>query len=309
MDVLVTGGTGFIGSKLCRELADRGHHVTALARNPNDDGVPEGVTAAVGDVTALDSIREHFEGMDVVVNLVSLSPLFRPKGGKSHMGVHYEGTKNVLAACEEHGVPRIVQMSGPGADPDAPTEYLRAKGLAEEAVRDSGLDYVIFRPSVVFGDGAEFLRFSRLVAPWPVAPLPGGDDVKFQPIWVGDLAPMMADAVEDDAYEGDYDIAGPETLTLEEVTRLAWREKGKSITLLPMPMALADVGLTVLGAVGGPLGADQARSLKLDLTIADNDIDAFGVDEADLTTLEDYVGVELSESDRRRDRGVPTSAD
>lgn len=294
MKVLVTGGTGFIGRTLCAALHERGHDVTSLARDPDPDVLPEGVETAVGDVTAYDSIEGAFEGQDAVVNLVALSPLFQPPSGTTHMTVHYGGTEHVLEAMEAHEVGRLVQMSALGADPDGPTEYIRAKGLAEELVREADVESVIVRPSVVFGDGGEFIPFSRKLTPGPlVKVLPGGGKTRFQPIHVDDLVPMLADAVEDDEHTGEtYEIGGPEVLTLADVTRLAYRAKGKSVTIAPMPMGLAKIGLAVAGPMPMiPMGPDQARSLEFDNTVSDNDITAFGVDPDSLTTLQEYLDI------------------
>ena len=292
MNVLVAGGSGFIGHVLCRELVDRGHDVTILSRSPADDDLPEGVSTAMGNVSAYDSIEGHFSGRDAVVNLVALSPLFRPSGGEEmHDRIHRLGTENVVRAAEEHDVPRLMQMSGLGAAPDAPTHYLRAKGRAEEIVRGSDLDWTIVRPSIIFGDGGEFVRFTKLVALPYVTALPGGGKTRFQPIWVEDVVPILADAATEDEHAGrTYEIGGPEVLTLAEVARLAHGADGRPVNVIPIPMPLARIGLTVLGAIpGAPMGADQYRSLTLDNTVAENDIAAFGVDESDLTTLREYL--------------------
>jgi len=292
MKILVVGGSGFIGSHLCRELKDRGHSVTALSRSPGNDDLPTGISKAMGNVTAYDSMHEAFDGMDVAVNLVALSPLFKPSGGdEMHDRVHRQGTENVVRACEEHGVSRLVQMSALGADPNGDTAYIRSKGQAEELVTSSSLDWVIFRPSVVFGDGGEFVSFTKKLAPPYFTPLPGGGKTRFQPIWVEDLVPMLADACEDDDHVGEtYEIGGPERLTLAEVAETIHGAAGRSVTVVPVPMALAGVGLSVAGKVPGfPMGADQYRSLKFDNTTADNAIGAFGVSEADLTTLGSYL--------------------
>jgi NADH dehydrogenase len=292
MRVLVVGGSGFIGSYLCRELKERGHSVTALSRSPGNDQLPTGVAKAMGNVTAYDSMHEAFDGMDVAVNLVALSPLFKPSGGdEMHDRVHRQGTENVVRACEEHGVSRLVQMSALGADPNGDTAYIRAKGEAEELVRESSLDWVIFRPSVVFGEGGEFVSFTKKLAPPYVTPLPGGGKTRFQPIWVRELVPMLADACEDDEHVGKtYEIGGPERLTLAEVAKVIHGAEGRSVTVVPVPMGLAGVGLSVAGKVPGfPMGADQYRSLKFDNTTTDNDVGAFGIDESDLTTLGEYL--------------------
>jgi NADH dehydrogenase len=366
MHVLVVGGTGFVGQHLCRELHERGHVVTAMARNPGEATLPGGIDTVRGDVTAYDSIEGAFEGQDAVVNLVALSPLFKPKGGDdAHFAVHRDGTQNVLRAAETHGVPTLVQLSALGADPDGETAYIRSKGLAEAAVRDSALEWVIFRPSVIFGEGGEFVSFTKKLATPYLTPLPGGGKTRFQPIWVGDIVPMFADAVEgtlpdeaaaeagteeagtdeagtDDEDEeasteeenGDagideaeaeagtdeedgedgpdgagsrssvgpsgnphagqiYEIGGPEVLTLAEVARLAHAADGKPVDVVPIPMALAGIGLRLADFVpGAPMGSDQFRSLQFDNTTDDNDVAAFGVSTEGLTTLASYLGVD-----------------
>ncbi|WP_276252539.1 complex I NDUFA9 subunit family protein [Halomontanus rarus] len=296
MKVLVAGGTGFIGSNLCEELADRGHEVTALSRSPDGGSLPPGVEPAMGDVSAYESIAETVADHDAVVNLVSLSPLFQPSGDATHEGVHLRGTENLVRAAEDGGVERFVQMSGNGADPNSPIEFIRTKGEAERVVRESALEWVIFRPSVVFGDGDEFVGFTKLVTTPYVTALPGGGKTRFQPIWVGDLVPILADSLEGDKHVGEtYEIGGPEVLSLADVTKLAYEADGKSVTILPVPLSLAKIGFTALSPVPFvPFGPDQARSLKMDNTIADNDVTAFGRTEAELRTLGSYLGLERS---------------
>ncbi|MFQ3293329.1 MAG: hypothetical protein ACI9PP_001139 [Halobacteriales archaeon] len=288
MEILVTGGTGFVGSHLCNELADRGHAVTALARTPDGESLADEVDTAVGDVTAYDSIEEAFEGQDSIVNLVALSPLFKPKGGdQAHFEVHLGGTENVVRAAEAHGIDRIVQMSALGADPSGPTAYIRAKGQAETVVRESALDWVVVRPSVIFGERGEFVSFTKKLTPPGIAGLPGGGKTKFQPIWIRDLVPILADSVEADAHIGEsYEIGGPETLTLKQVAKLV---RGR-VAVIPIPMAVAGFGLTIAGSIPGfPMGRDQYRSLKFDNTTDDNAVAAFGVDQIELQTLSDYL--------------------
>lgn len=292
MQVLVAGGNGFIGVNLVDELLDRNHDVTVLARNPDAAALPAAVETVSGDVTAYDSIESALDGQDVVVNLVALSPLFKPKGGNEmHDEVHRHGTENLVRAAEEHDVDRFVQMSALGADPDGPTAYIRAKGQAETHVMESELDWVIVRPSVVFGEGGEFVSFTKKLAPPYVSPLPGGGKTSFQPIWVGDLVPMLADAVEDDDHVGEiYELGGPDVLTLADVAKLAHGADGRSVTVLPVPMSLAGIGLSVAGSIPGfPMGADQYRSLKFDNTTDENAVSAFDTDEADLTSLRAHL--------------------
>jgi len=311
MHVLVVGGTGFVGTRLCETLAARGHDVTALARDPTDaafsDDVPD-VSTVAGDVTDYDSIESAFEGQDAAVNLVALSPLFQPEGGDdAHDRVHRGGTEHCVQAAERHDVDRFLQLSALGADSDGRTAYIRAKGRAEELVRESGLDWTIVRPSVVFGDGGEFVGFTRLLTTPYVTGLPGGGKTRFQPIWVGDLAPMLAATVEDDAHVGaTCEIGGPEVLTLADVARAIYRSDGKSVRVLPVPMLLAGLGLTVseyLHVI--PMGRDQYRSLQFDNTTEDNDVDAFGVESSDLRTLDAHLSGVAGRGEAESTAGLP----
>lgn len=300
MQVLVIGGDGFLGRHLCSELDERDHDVTSLSREPDPSVLPEDVDTVSGDVTEYDSLVGAFEGVDVAINLVALSPLFTPKGGEEmHDVIHLGGTENAVAAAEEHGVERFVQLSALGADPNGATHYIRAKGRAEDVVENGDPEHVIFRPSVVFGEGGEFVGFTKrlkkLFAPAvPLYPLPGGGKkTRFQPIWVGDLVPMIADAVEEDSHTDEtYEVGGPEVLTLREITELVYASEGKSITIVPLPMGLAGVGLKTLSVLPGfPMGGDQYRSLNIDNVVTGNEIDAFDTGVDDLTTLAAYLGV------------------
>jgi len=149
----------------------------------------------------------------------------------------------------------------------------------------------------VFGEGGEFVSFTKrlkgLFAPGvPFYPLPGGGTTRFQPVWVGDLVPMIAAALEGGHAGETYELGGPETLTLREVVELVYESEGRSVSVVGLPMALAGVGLSVMDVLpGAPMGKDQYRSLQFDNTTSKNEVGAFGVDAGDLTTLSAYLGV------------------
>ncbi|WP_290818722.1 complex I NDUFA9 subunit family protein [Halovivax sp.] len=290
MDVLVAGGTGFIGSALCAELVDRGHEVAALAREPADAHLPARVDATAGDVTEPESLAEAVAGRDAIVNLVSPSPLF-DLPDEAYESVHLGGTENLVRAAADADVDRFVQVSGLGVDPEAETAYLRAKGRAERVVRESSLGGVIVRPSIVFGEGSEFLWFVKLITTPYVTALPGGGRTRYQLIWVGDLAPMLADCVDQKERAGEtYELGGPEELSLAQVTRQVYAAEGRSVRIVPVPMSISKAGMVLADPIPFvPFGADQGRALDLDNTVADNDVTAFGVTTDELTTLASYL--------------------
>ncbi|SIR77056.1 complex I NDUFA9 subunit family protein [Natronorubrum thiooxidans] len=293
MNVLVAGGTGFIGTALCTELHERGHEVTALSRDPRGSDLPAEIERSRGNVSAYDSIAGTVAGHDAVVNLVALSPLYKPPSGVDHETVNLGGTANLVQAAEDGDVDRFVQMSALGADPDGDTDYIRTKGEAETLVRNSHLEWTIFRPSVVFGGGSEFVEFTKQLTTPYVTGLPGGGTTRFQPIWVGDLVPMLADALEDAKHVGEtYEVAGPQIVTLADATELVYEAEGKSVSIFSIPMPLAKLGLTAADPLPFvPFGADQARSLEQHNTVVTNDVTAFGRSEDDLTTFGESLGL------------------
>jgi NADH dehydrogenase len=270
--------------------------VTALSRSPGEADLPPAVETAEGDVTEYASIVDVFDGQEAVYNLVALSPLYKTKGNLTHDRVHLGGTENAVRAAEEADVSRFVQMSALDADPDATTAYLRAKGQAEEVVRESDLDWTIFRPSVVFGEGGEFVPFTKTLTTPYVTALPGGGKTRFQPIYLGDLVRILADGLAEEHARQTYEIGGPEVLTLAAVTKLAYRAEGASVSIVPIPMALSSIGLALAGLLPFvPFGRDQARSLRVENTAADNDVAVFGLEESGLTTLQEYLGIAEAE--------------
>lgn len=292
MDVLVAGGDGFVGRNVCAELVGRGHAVTSLSRTPDPDVLPDAVELVTGDVTDYDSIEGAFEGKDAAVNLTALPPLHQPRPGTYHDTVCIGGVMNAVHAAEAHGVTRYVEMSSLGADPGSSIAYWRTQGLGDRVAQYSDLDWVVLRPSFIFGEGSETFAFiEQYTTPYLTVLPAGGRHPSFQPIFVEDVAVVVAEAIEGDRYVGSvYDLGGPEMLTFGEVTRLLYRAAGKPVGIVPVPMKLVKVALYAAEPLQlVPLGIDQARALEMTNVAEPNEVDAFGLDETDLMTVSTYL--------------------
>jgi len=288
MKIYVTGGTGFVGSHLAHKLAWAGHEVTLGGLSTESSiELPENVNVKQIDVTDEESL--DFSGHDAVIHLVGLSPLFKPK--IPYHKIHVEGTENVIEACKDAGISRYVHMSALGADPKGDTEYLRTKGEAQTLVENSGLDWTVFRPSVIFGEGGQFLNFTEsLLTPFITA-LPSSNP-KFQPINVEDIGDLFVEAVKDEKHIGKaYDLGGPDVYSMKEIAQMIEKSKGRFLTVLPVPMPLVKIGMLTSEKLGLKFGMDQYRSLKQDNVVENNDVEAFRKSVDEMERLESYLGL------------------
>ena len=288
MKVYVTGGTGFVGSHLAHKLIWAGHDVTLGGLST--EGVidlPEDAEVEEIDVTKPETL--DFSGHDAVIHLVGLSPLFEPK--VPYHNIHVEGTENVMEACEEADINRYIHMSALGADAEGDTEYLRTKGEAQTLVENSDLDWTVFRPSVIFGEGGQFIDFTEsLLTPFVTA-LPGANP-KFQPLYVEDIGDLFVETVEDEKHiHQTYDLGGPEVRSMKDIAKLIERSKGRDLTILPVPMPFVEIGMKVSEQMGLKFGMDQYRSLKKNNIVEENDVKNFRKSVDEMETLSDYLGL------------------
>ena len=281
--VVVLGGSGFVGRRLVARLLADGHRVCVLSRDAaTRDRVPAGAGHRVGDVYDPAFLGEAFAGADAVVNLVGILNE-RGDDGRGFRKVYVELADAAIDAMRTAGVRRLLQMSALHAG-DGASHYLRARGEAEARVVASGLDWTLFRPSVIAGPGdGLFCRFAGLLRFAPGLPL-GGADVRFQPVWVGDVAEAFARALLDDATIGQrYDLVGPEVMTLGGIVRLTAQTLGWRRFVLPLPGALgrlqAEVGEHLPGK---PISRDNWRSLRQDSTSDDNGLPKLGIAPTDV---------------------------
>lgn len=276
--VLVTGANGFVGSHLVPALVDGGHHVLALVRD--DDGAAQvqrrlapGQRASVeirrGDVTRPDSLPAALEGADAVLHLAAIARDW--DGGATLRLVNTEGTRNILAASGAAGVRRFVHLGALGVIDDPLLHYASSKATAMALVRESGLDWTILSPSLLFGPRDGFFNIlAGLVRMSPgIMPITGKGDARFQPLAIGDLAKATVLTLGDDATVGrEYLLGGPRHWTYREIVEEVLRGMGKRRLLVPMPVALIRIvaGASEAVRLPFPVATDQLRQLKLDNT-------------------------------------------
>jgi uncharacterized protein YbjT (DUF2867 family) len=241
--ILVTGGTGFIGTEIVRQLHAAGHRLRLLVRDPKSAEAlarQTGAELATGDILSPTSLETAMQGVTGVVHLVGI---IHEIDGATFEKVHVEGTRNVVAAAQHARVARFLHMSALGTRANARSRYHQTKFEAEEIVRASGLAWTIFRPSVVYGPGDQFLtvfdrflRFPFHCLTFRTLPLIGGGETHLQPVPVQEAALCFTRALANPLAVGKtYDLCGPEPLTLQEILATLVEARGKTWTVDGFP--------------------------------------------------------------------------
>ncbi len=264
MKVFVTGSTGFVGNHVLHELLAKGHQINALVRPGSEYKVkrPDEVETVPGTVEETGDLTQGMKGCDAVIHLVGIIRAF-PSKGITFESLHTEATANVVAAAKETGVTRLLHMSALGAREDGPTAYLRTKFAAEELVRQSALNYTIFRPSLIFGRGGEAIKMFAEMVKKIVVPIIGDGKYRFQPVSVATVAQGFAKALEfEEAHGKTLDVGGPDNVTFDEIMDTLARVMGKTIVKVHVPVfPLKMVTSALQGAPGYPLSTDQITML------------------------------------------------
>ena len=265
MNILILGGSGFVGRALCSKLVAVGHSITVPTRKRDNARalfpLPS-VTVIEADIFDPVSLTQLAYGMDVVINLVGIL-------NGNFERAHVTLTENAIAACKAAGVSRYVHMSALGASADAPSAYQQSKATAEAAVRASGLDFTIFAPSVIFGRGDSFLtKFANLAGFLPplMPMLLPGASARFQPVWVDDVArAFVASLADESTYGQRFELVGPTVYTLRELVAYVMTLAQKKHMVIGLPGFATAMLASVLQYVPTqPLTPDNVKSMSLD---------------------------------------------
>jgi len=288
--VCILGGSGFVGRAVADHLAAGSVRVRVVPRSRPRAmplAVLPTVELVVADANDTPDLVRCFEGMDAVVNLVGI---LHESGRATFQQCHAELPRKVVEACHSAGVRHLLHMSALGADPNGPSRYQRSKGAGELEVRRGAppLAFTIFRPSVIFGEGDDFLNtFAMIARRFPVIPLAGAH-ARFQPIWVEDVARCFAGALGNPRTFGEsYDLAGPKQYTLEELVRYVAKLLGRDPAIIPLSGMAARLQAALLQFVPGPMKMtpDNLDSMRVD-NVSPHPFPAiFGFDPAPLEVI------------------------
>jgi uncharacterized protein YbjT (DUF2867 family) len=267
--VFVTGATGFVGRSVIQALRSDGYVVRCLVRRGSERDLRglEAVERVEGDILVRRGLEEGMAGCQAVVHLVGIIRE-RPTAGTTFEMVHTQGTINVLEAAMAAGIRRLLHMSALGSRPGARARYHQTKWAAEEAVRASGLAWTIFRPSIIYGRGDEFVTMlARMVERSPVVPVIGSGRQRLQPVPVEHVAEGFARALALPATEKHvYEVGGPDQLTMVELLDAIGSALGhRRVRKAHVPLRFMRTVARILHRLPGfPVTPDQLRMLEED---------------------------------------------
>lgn len=265
--IFLTGGTGFVGSAIRAQLKDRPVRLLVRNRAAADRLAGPNVEVVVGDVTRPESLRGAMDGCEAVIHLVAI---IAEEGGVTFDGIIRQGTVNVVAEAKRAGIVRFIQMSAMGTRHDPQYGYFEAKWQAEQSVIGSGIPWTIFRPSVIFGPGDEFINtLAGLVKAAPVIPVVGDGKSKFQPVSVSEVASAFVRALDDPATAGHiYDLGGGKIYEYQEMLSVIAAKLGLKKPMVKVPIAfmkpVVNLSKPLPKALRPPVTSEQLKMLSVD---------------------------------------------
>ncbi len=273
--LLLTGATGQVGSALLGRLLADGADVRCLVRDPRRLGARRvRVQIALGDLTDPPSFRNAMRGVDTVVHLAA-AIRDQPRGSIEELnGI---ATWRMVQAAERAGVERFLFFSALGAATHNRARLLRAKALAERAVREADLRTIVLSPSIVYAPGDPWLTLLERLSLLPAMPVSGRGRAVYQPIWTEDVADCAIAALRDPELAGSFELAGPQTLSHSEIVRIVLRARRRRRALVHVPTAAVSRALRLLETVAGPRAFatwDEAELMEVSMVSARGTADA-----------------------------------
>lgn len=253
--ILITGATGYIGRHLVSRLVAQGERPRCLVRNIKRASsiLPAGTLEFVqGDTTSPASLGTAVQGVDTIVHTAFITADLKQSAGNRYQETNVQGTANLVEAAKKAGVKRIIVISGLGTKPDKPGSYMQGRYLAEKMVKESGLDWTIIQPSVLFGKDAPFIKgLTDLIRTAPVVPLIGGGKIMFQPIYVEDVVTVIIKVLQEPERTKNktYTIGGPAYYSFTQIIDALLQAMHKKRIRVSAPTPLVGIGAAVMEAV------------------------------------------------------------
>lgn len=254
MRVLLLGGSGFVGRALMRQLSAQGHQIRVLVRRAERQRdlwlIPNVTVMPIEHFSDL-QLRKALRGQDAVINLIGI---LHESGKATFRSVHVDLVRKLAIACEVEGVKRLIHVSALGASEEAPSRYLRSKAEAESLLLHSDLEVTILRPSVMFGEGDKFIhQFAKLLAKTSAMPVVCPKSL-LSPVWVEDVANIMAQALVDKSSIGQtYEVCGGRVYTLMELWQLIAEVSQRRVYFMALPDGLSRLLARVMGWMPSPM--------------------------------------------------------
>ncbi len=254
-----------MGRNLVERLLAEDHGVTVLTHSEPGEGFFTGdVRLSRGSVDDLSSLESAFRGAQAVYHLVGIIAETKQKTFEKTV---VAGTNNVIEACRRTGVRKLIYLSAMGTTENARTEYHRTKFLAEQAVVTSGIDYVIYRPSVIYGLDDGFVSLLvRLLKSSPVTPVIGDGKYELQPVYIDDLVSALVQGLTKSEANGKIiEIGGPEKLEYLRILSIIKRVLKKKRVNFHIPLWVMKPMAGVMEKVmrPAPINRDQLEMMVM----------------------------------------------
>ena len=289
MKIAITGASGFVGGNLVKALLQTDHQIVSLVHRKKPEYIGlNNIRSLEIDINNFESLNEALKDIDIVFHLVGI--IVETKS-QTFIKTVINGTKNIVAACQKNNVKKIIYLSALGTSKKGETNYFRSKWIAEEIIRHSGLDYIILRPSTIFGEGDKFINMlADMIGRFPIIPMIGNGSYMMQPIYVGDLSNIMIQCLNNEmALNKTIELGGPEQISFKAIIALLKKIVNRKRVNVYIPIWMAKTAAFILEIFmkPSPVTKDQIKMLVAGNICSCKELDKmFNIE---LTTLKDGI--------------------
>lgn len=245
--ILITGATGFVGRNLLKKLSNEGVRIRCLVRDKSKITKNSGAEVVQGDLSDKDILDKVTQNVDVVIHLAAI---VKSSKQEEFININVTGTENLIYACRKNNVKRVIYVSSLDATLAKTNMYGKTKALGENIIKNSGIDYIILRPALIYGKGSKDIdMLAKVVRKYPVVPVIGNGQSKFQPIYIDDICQIIVKLIKSDIKNKIYYIAGEQRIALNDLIDKIAHLLSKRIIKIYVPLWLLWLPLKLYGIV------------------------------------------------------------